>query len=104
VRIGLARHGRVGRHATPRITLTANEACRVTVTARVARVKLKRVRTPLRAGRRTILRLRPNRKGVKRIHAALRRHRRLTLIVSVTARDAAGNTGRVQRRLKVRRG
>jgi glucose/arabinose dehydrogenase len=104
VRIGLARHGRVGHRATPRITLTANEACRVTVTARLARVKLKRVRTPLRAGRRTIVRLRPSDRGVKRIHAALRRHRRRTLIVSVTARDAAGNTGRAHRRMKIRRG
>jgi hypothetical protein len=41
---------------------------------------------------------------VKRIHAALRRHRRLTLTVSVKATDAAGNTGRAKRRLKVRRG
>jgi hypothetical protein len=41
---------------------------------------------------------------VKRIHAALRRHRRLTLIVSVKATDAAGNTGRAKRRMKVRRG
>jgi Glucose / Sorbosone dehydrogenase len=104
VRIALARHGRVGLRATPRIALTASESCRVTVTARVANVKLKRVRTPLRGHRRTILRLRPNAKGVKRIHQALRRHRRRTLVVKVTAKDAAGNTGRVQRRLKVRRG
>ena len=43
------------------------EACRVTVTARVGKVKLKRVRTPLRGGRRTILRLRPTRKGAQRL-------------------------------------
>ena len=67
-------------------------------------MKFKRVRTPLRRGRRTIVRLRPGRRGVKRIQAALRRHRRLTLRVSVTAKDAAGNTGRAQRRMKLRRG
>jgi hypothetical protein len=104
VRIAVVRKGRVGLRATPRIALTATEACRVTITARVGKVKLKRVRTPLRGERRTIVRLRPNRKGVKRIRATLSRHRRATLVVSVTARDAAGNTGRVQRRLKVRRG
>ena len=104
VRIGIVRRGRVGLRATPRIALTADEPCRVTVTARIARIKLKRVRTPLRGGSRTIVRLRPSHKGVKRVRGALRRHRRLTLIVSVTAKDAAGNTGRAQRRMKIRRG
>ena len=104
VRIEIARKGRVGRRATPRIQLTATEACRVTIRARLAGTTFKRVRTPLRGGRRTIVRLRPKAKSIKRIHRALRRHRRATLIVSVTAVDAAGNTGRVQRRLKVRRG
>jgi hypothetical protein len=104
VSIRLARHGKVGRRATPRITLVATEACRVTVNARVARAKLKRVRTSLRAGRRTIVRLRATRRGAKRILRALRRHRRVTMVVSVVARDAAGNVGRVQRRLKIRRG
>jgi glucose/arabinose dehydrogenase len=104
VRIRVARGGKVGRRATPRISLVATEACRVTVTARVAGAKLKRVRASLRAGRRTIVRLRATRRGATRIRRALRRHRRVTLIVAVTARDAAGNVGRVQRRLKIRRG
>ena len=67
VRIELVRKGRVGLRATPRIALTATEACRVTVTARAGKVKLKRVRTPLRGGRRTIVRLRPTRKGAKQL-------------------------------------
>ena len=104
VRIEVARKGRVGRRATPRIRLTATETCRVTIRARIAGTTMKRVRTPLRGGRRTIVRLRPKAKAVKRIYRALRRHRRVTLVVSVTAVDAAGNVGRVQRRLKVRRG
>jgi hypothetical protein len=104
VRIELARKGRVGMRATPRIALTATESCRVTVRAHVGKVKLKRVRTPLRGGQRTILRLRTTRKGAKKLRKMLRRHRRATMIVSVTARDAAGNTGRVQRRMKIRRG
>ena len=72
--------------------------------ARVGKVKFKRVRTPLRGGRRTIVRLRPSRKGGQRLRTLVRRQRRATLVVSVTARDAAGNTGRVQRRMKIRRG
>ena len=104
VRIRVARGGRVGRRATPRISLTPSENCRVVIRARVARANLKRVRTPLRAGRRTIVRLRPTHKGIKKIHRALRRHRRITMVVSVTAVDHAGNVGRVQRRLSLRRG
>jgi hypothetical protein len=94
----------VGRRATPRIALTASENCRVTIRARLAKTTLKRVRTPLRGGRRTIVRLRPKAKAIKKIRRALRRRKRVTLVVSVIAVDAAGNTGRVQRRLKVRRG
>jgi glucose/arabinose dehydrogenase len=104
VSIRVAGHGKVGRRATPRITLVATEACRVTVTARAARIKLKRVRGSLRAGRRTVVRLRTTRRGAKRLLRALHRHRRVTMVVSVVARDAAGNVGRVQRRLKIRRG
>jgi hypothetical protein len=97
------RKGRVGLRATPRIVLTASEPCRVTVAARVGKVKLKRVRTSLRGGHRTILRLRPTRKGAKRIRATLKRHRRATLVVSVSAGDVAGNTGHAKRRMKIRR-
>jgi hypothetical protein len=104
VRIQVARKGRVGLGATPRIALTATESCRVTITARLAGTKLKRVRTPLRGGHKTIVRLRPKAKAIKRIHRALRRHKRVTMTVSVVAVDAAGNTGRVTKRLKVRRG
>ena len=104
VNIRIARKGRVGRRATPRILLTATENCRVTISARLAGTNLKRVRTPLRGGRRTIVRLRPKAKAVKRIHRTLRRHKRVTMVVKVTAVDAAGNTGRVTKRLKVRRG
>jgi glucose/arabinose dehydrogenase len=103
VRIRIARRGRIDRRATPRIALTATEACRVTIRARVAGVKLKRVRTPLRAGRRTVVRLRASRRGSRRIYRAVKRHRRVTLVVSVTARDAAGNLGHASRRLKLRR-
>ena len=104
VTIRVARKGRVGRRATPRIALTASEDCRVTIRARLAKTTLKRVRTPLRGHRRTIVRLRPRARAIKRIHRALRRHKRVTMVVSVTAADAAGNTGRVTRRVKVRRG
>ena len=103
VSVRVARKGRVGRRATPRIVLTASENCRVTIRARLAKTTLKRVRTPLRGGRRTIVRLRPKAKAIKKIRRALRRHKRVTMTVTVTAVDAAGNTGRVQRRLKVRR-
>jgi len=103
VRIRIAGKGRVGRRARPRIALTASEACRVTIRARLGGWTLVRARKSLRAGRRTVIRLRPKAKAVKRIRRSLRRHRHLTLRVSVTAVDAAGNTGRAVRRLTVKR-
>ncbi len=103
VSIRVARKGRVGRRAQPRILLTASENCRVTIKARLAGTQLKRVRTPLRGGHRTTIRLRPKAKAIKRINRALRRHRRVAMKVSVVAVDAAGNVGRVTRRLSVRR-
>jgi glucose/arabinose dehydrogenase len=104
ITLRVARKGRVGRRATPRIQITASEACRVTITARLAGTKLKRVRTPLRAHHRTIVRLRPKAKAIKRIHRALRRHKRVTMTVKVVAVDPSGNVGRLTKRLKVRRG
>ncbi len=103
ISIRVARKGRVGRRATPRILLTASENCRVTITARLAKTNLKRVRTPLRGGRRTVVRLRPKARAIKKIRRALRRHKRVTMTVRVTAVDAAGNTRRVTKRLKLRR-
>jgi glucose/arabinose dehydrogenase len=103
VRIRIAGMGRVGRRARPRIALTASEACRVTIRARLGGWALVRARTSLRAGRRTVVRLRPKAKAVKRIRRSLRRHKHLTLRVSVTAVDAAGNTGHAARRLTVKR-
>jgi hypothetical protein len=103
VRIRVARKGRVGRRARPQIALTASEGCRVTIRARLAGWTLVRARTSLRGGHRTVVHLRPKAKAVKRIRRSLRRHKHLTLRVSVTAVDAAGNTGHAQRRLKVKR-
>ena len=94
----------MGRRAQPRILVVVTENCRVTINARLAGTRLKRVRAPLPAGRRIVVRLRPRAKAIKRIRNALRRNRRVTMAVGATAVDAAGNTGRVQRRLKVRRG
>jgi hypothetical protein len=50
------------------------------------------------------VRLRPTRRGAKRIRRALRRHRRATVVVAVSAQDGAGNLGRAHRRMKIRRG
>ena len=104
IRVRAARKGRVGRRAQPRILVTVNENARVTINARLAKSNLKRVRTPLRGGRRTTIRLRPKARAIRKINRALRRHKRVTMTVKVVAVDAAGNTGRLTKRLKVRRG
>ena len=75
----------------------------MTIRARLGGWTLVRARTSLRGGRRTVVRLRPKAKAVKRIRRSLRRHKHLTLRVSVTAVDAAGNTGHAARRLTVKR-
>ena len=93
ISIRVARKGRVGRRATPRILITASENCRVTITARLAKTNLKRVRTPLRGGRRTVVRLRPKARAIKKIRRALRRHKRVTMTVK---RDR-GRRGRQHR-------
>jgi hypothetical protein len=103
VRIRVAGKGRVGRRARPQIALTASEACRVTIRARLGGWTLVRAHKSLRAGHRTVVRLRPRAKAVRRIRRALRRHKHLTLRVSVTAVDAAGNTSHAARRLTVKR-
>jgi hypothetical protein len=102
-RVQIARKGRVGRRASPRIALTSTENCRVTVRARLAGLTLKPVRSRLRGGHRTIIRLHPRKKTIARIRRSLRRHKRVTLSVSVVATDAAGNSRRSTRRLKVPR-
>ena len=104
IMLRMARKGRVGRRATPRILVTASENCRVTINARLVKTKLKRVRTPLRGGGRTTIRLRPRAGAAKTIRRALRRHKRVTMAVRVDAVDAAGNRSHLARRLKVRRG
>ena len=62
-----------------------------------------RARTSLRAGRRTVMRLRPKAKASSASAARSAATSTSTLRVSVTAVDAAGNTGHATRRLTVKR-
>ena len=100
VSIRVARKGRVGRRAQPRILLTAIEACRVTIGGAAGRHAAS-ARAHGRCRRRPPhdVRLRAEASAVKRINRALRRHAARDAARAVTAVDAAGNVGRVTRRL-----
>lgn len=70
------------------VALHSDEACRATVTARMASSRFKPATIRLAAGQRTVIRLRAtNPAAVKR---ALRRHPR-TVALRVSAIDASGN-------------
>jgi hypothetical protein len=82
------------------VTLRADEACTATVRAKRFRTK----RVTLQPDVRRIVRLRPTRRGLRRMRRELARseRRRLRITVRISARDAAGNpsTARVRPRLR----
>jgi hypothetical protein len=83
-----------------RLTLSANEAC--TVTLRAKRFRTKQV--TLRPNVKRIVRLTPTKKGLRRMRRTLARsnRQRLRITVSIRARDAAGNASRLRLRAKLR--
>jgi hypothetical protein len=83
-----------------RLTLTANEAC--TVTLRAKRFRTKQV--TLQANVKRVVRLTPTKKGLGKLRRALARsdRHRLRITVRLSARDAAGNRSKASVRPKVR--
>jgi hypothetical protein len=87
-----------------RLRVACAEACRLEVAARIRGIAtFRRTTRSLAAGQAVQVRLKLSRRGSARVRRALRRHRRLTARVELTARDGAGNTARSQRRVQVRR-
>jgi hypothetical protein len=85
------------------VALRTDEACRATVSGRIRGVaRFKTARRSLVTGRRSVVRLRLSAHGSRAVLGALRRHRTLTVTVSVRAADAAGNVARVTRKVRVR--
>ena len=78
-----------------RLVLRADEACAATLSARRYRTR----RVALAAGERRVVRLRPTRRGARRLRRALARDGRARVTVRIAARDAAGN--RATKRLRV---
>jgi Glucose / Sorbosone dehydrogenase len=86
------------------LALTSDEACRIVAGGRVRGVAgLQAVRRSLAAQHRATVSLRLGRHGVRRLRAALRRHRALVVALQVQTVDRAGNRGLVKRRVSVRR-
>src|SRR5215216_6639008 len=82
-----------------RLAVRADEDCAVTVRARRFRTR----RRALKAGVRETVRLRPTRRGARRLRRALVRDGRITVTVRLAARDAAGNVRLRRVRLGVTR-
>jgi Glucose / Sorbosone dehydrogenase len=84
-----------------RLTMRADEAC--TVTLRAKRFRTKRV--DLRANVARTVRMKPTKKGLRRLRRALARsdRGRLRITVTISARDAAGNPSSARARPRVKR-
>ncbi len=103
--LGLQTLTQLRRRGTP-ISLRADEACTVEVVLRVSRksstalkgVTLARRRRRLAAGRTVTLRLRPS----SALGARLRARKTLPVVLEVRATDAAGNTRKLVRRVRLR--
>ena len=70
-----------------RFVLRADEDCAVTVRARRFRTR----RVSLAAGARKVVRVKPTRRGLRRLRRATARHGRVKVTIRLAARDAAGN-------------
>jgi hypothetical protein len=85
------------------LALRADEACRATVSARIAGVASFRTASgSLVAGARKVVRVRLSARSLRRVRSALRRHRSLSLVVRVQAVDGSGNIRTVRQKVRVR--
>ena len=101
-RLAIRRRGRQ-RVGALRLAVTASESCTVRAAVHVRGVAT--VRSPARkleAGRRSTLKIGVRTPAGARLRRAVRRRSRLA-ILTVTARDAAGNASSLTRRVRVRR-
>jgi hypothetical protein len=109
VRIGAQRRQRALRVRGFRLAMTCDELCGATATGSVRIAQSKHVyrlapmTRQLAAGARVKVRLRASSRALKAMRAALRRHRRVTATLTLTGRDAAGNAGVAERRVRARR-
>jgi hypothetical protein len=85
------------------VALRSDEACQVTVRARIRGVaQFRRAQTAVAVGRRTVVRVRLSVRGKRAVRRALRRERSLRVALRVDAVDAAGNARRLNRSARVR--
>ena len=92
-----------------RVALTCDETCGATVRARARvgrskrRYALRTVTRQLAAGRRTTVTVRMPRRTRRAVARGLRHHRRVKIVATATARDAAANSSRRARSFRARR-
>jgi Glucose / Sorbosone dehydrogenase len=80
-----------------RLVLQANEDCAAILGAKRFRTR----RVSLRAGARRVVRIKPTRRGARRLRRAIARRGRARVTIRIAARDAAGNTALRRVRLGV---
>jgi glucose/arabinose dehydrogenase len=86
-----------------RVKLRCSERCRATIGTRLRRVKrLGTRRRTLTANARGLVRVKMTRRTARGLQRALRRRGSVRVVVTVRARDAAGNERRVVRRARIR--
>lgn len=87
-----------------RVTVSCDEPCLVAASANLRGVtNLRQLTAHLPAGRRVAIRMRPTRKGKKRILRSLQRRGSLPVRISVRATDPSGNQSHAERRISLRR-
>jgi hypothetical protein len=91
------------------LRVTCNVRCTITAATRVSipgasrTLKLRNVTTTLAASKTTTVRVKLSRAVIRAAKRALKKRRRVTATVNVTARDAAGNRRSVKRSIRIKK-
>jgi glucose/arabinose dehydrogenase len=87
-----------------RVVVSCSEPCLLAASASVRGVtNLRQIQSQIPALRRVVVRLRPSKRGAKRIKRSLRRRSSLAVTIHVRASDASGNAARAELRVLLRR-
>ena len=107
--VGLRRHQRFLRTRAIKISVKVSEssAIRVSASVKTSRrghaLRFRRVSRNLAAGKRVTLRLRLSKSSLRKLRRAFRHHRSFIANITVTAHDAAGNSGSRRRAVRLLR-
>jgi hypothetical protein len=84
-------------------TVSSDEACRLTVTAKLGKTRLGKLKRSLKAGAKTKLKLKLSGKSRKALQRSLAKHKRVKVTLVSICTDAAGNVRLASPKLVVKR-